>query len=65
MVLLARAGLDEALVRRLTSGLFHVLPRLSARLDFLRGMVTERAPATPVPLHRGAALFYREKELSQ
>ena len=63
VVLLARADLDAAVVRRLTEGLFRMLPRLSAELPFLKGMVPERAPATPVPLHPGAALYYREQEL--
>jgi uncharacterized protein len=63
VVLLARADLDIAIVRRLTDGLFRMLPQLSAELPFLKGMVPERAPATPVPLHPGAALYYREREL--
>lgn len=63
VVLLTRAGLDDAVVRRLTEGLFHMLPQLSAELPFLKGMMPERAPATPVPLHPGAALYYREREL--
>jgi len=63
VVLLARAGFDDATVRRLTEGLFRMLPELNAELPFLRAMVPERAPATPVPLHPGAALYYREREL--
>lgn len=63
VVLLTRKDLDDALVRRLTAGLFQMLPRLTAELDFLRGMDPERAPATPVPLHPGATLYYREREL--
>ncbi len=63
VVLLARAGLDDAVVRRLTDGLFRMLPQLRAELPFLKGMASERAPATPVPLHPGAALYYREREL--
>lgn len=63
VVLLARAGLDDGIVRRLTAGLFEMLPQLNAELPFLKGVVPERAPATPVPLHRGAALYYREREL--
>jgi TRAP transporter TAXI family solute receptor len=63
VVLLARAGLDDAVVRRLTEGLFRMLPQLSAELPFLKGIDPERAPATPVPLHPGAALYYREREL--
>jgi uncharacterized protein len=65
VVLLARAGLDDAIVRRLTEGLFRMLPQLSAELPFLKSMVPERAPATPVPLHPGAALYYRERELTR
>ncbi len=65
VVLLAREGLDAALVRRLTDGLFRMLPQLSSELPFLKRMEPERAPATPVPLHPGAVLYYRERELSR
>ncbi len=65
VVLLARVGLDVGLVRRLTEGLFHLLPELSAELPFLKRMEPERAPATPVPLHPGAVLYYRERELAR
>ena len=63
VVLLARKDLDDGIVRRLTAGLFQMLPRLSRELDFLAQMDPERAPATPIPLHRGATLYYREREL--
>ena len=63
IVLLAREELDSAVVRRLTAGLFQMLPRLTSELDFLEGMDPQRAPATPIPLHRGATLYYREREL--
>jgi TRAP transporter TAXI family solute receptor len=65
VLLLTRQGLDDELVRRLTSVLFDVLPQLSAEHDFLRMMDARRAPATPIPLHAGAALYYRERELSR
>ena len=65
VVLLARKDLDERLVRQLTAALFQMLPRLSSELDFLEDMDPERAPATPIPLHRGATLYYRERELSR
>ena len=64
-LLLTREGLDEGLVRRLTSALFDVLPELATHNDFLRRMDPTRAPATPIPLHSGAALFYRQMELSR
>jgi hypothetical protein len=63
IVLLARKELDDGLVQRLTAALFQMFPRLSSELNFLNGMDPERAPATPVPLHRGATLYYREREL--
>jgi TRAP transporter TAXI family solute receptor len=63
IVLLTRKDLDDDLVRQLTAALFHMLPRLTSELDFLKGMDPERAPATPIPLHRGATLHYREREL--
>jgi hypothetical protein len=50
-------------VRHLTSALFEVLPGLARDLDFLLLMDLERAPATPIPLHRGTAFYYREAEL--
>jgi uncharacterized protein len=65
VLLLTREGLDEELVRRLTGVLFDVLPTLAAENDFVRLMDVQRAPATPIPLHPGAALYYRERELSR
>jgi TRAP transporter TAXI family solute receptor len=65
VLLLTRVDLDDGLVRRLTSVLFDVLPQLSSTHDFLRMMDVRRAPATPIPLHAGAALYYREQELSR
>lgn len=56
---------DRRHVRRLTAGLFQMLPRLSSELDFQNGMDPERAPAAPIPLHRGAKLYYRERELKR
>jgi uncharacterized protein len=58
-----RAGLDESVVYRLTKTFFEVLPELATRLDALRRMDLARAPATPIPLHDGAARYYREREL--
>ena len=65
VLLVARADLDEELVRRLTSALFDSLPDLAARFPYLALMNMQRAPATPIPLHPGAALFYRERELTR
>jgi TRAP transporter TAXI family solute receptor len=63
-LLVARADLDEQVVYDLSKALFEVFPdiasqRLSLELDL------EQAPATPIPLHEGAARYYRERELTR
>lgn len=57
--------LDERLVHDLTKGFFDALPSLSSSVDALRFMDLEQSPATPIPLHAGAARFYRERELQR
>jgi TRAP transporter TAXI family solute receptor len=64
-LLVARQGLDEALAYELTARLFDALPEISGRFGLLRLMSVARAPAAPVPLHEGAARYYRERELSR
>lgn len=54
-----RSDLDEELVHDLTAQLFGSLPSI----PLLRTMDLEQAPAVPIPLHPGAARFYREREL--
>jgi TRAP transporter TAXI family solute receptor len=65
VLLVCRADLDERLVRRLTGALFEILPGLSSTHEFLRLIDLDRTPATPIALHPGAALYYREKELGR
>lgn len=62
-VLLCRSGLPEPVVYDLAVQLFELLPRVawSAGREWFSAL--NHAPATPVPLHRGAAQFYREREL--
>jgi hypothetical protein len=60
-LLVCRRGLDEALAHDLTKQLFAQLPSLL----ILGAMDLEQAPATPIPLHEGAARYYRERELSR
>jgi uncharacterized protein len=60
-LLLCRRGLDEATVHDLTQQFFAQLPSMS----ILSGLDLEQAPATPIPLHDGAARYYRERELSR
>lgn len=62
-LLVCRGDLDERLVYDLTKNLFAALRRLSPHFPGLHLMDVERAPATPIPLHEGAARYYRETEL--
>lgn len=62
MVLICRADLDEQVVYELTRAYFAALPRVSAQGD-LPQLDPEQAPSTPIPLHEGAARYYRESEL--
>jgi hypothetical protein len=60
-ILVCRTGLDEGLVHDLTQVFFAGLPalRMVSEIDL------DQAPATPIPLHDGAARYYRERELSR
>jgi uncharacterized protein len=62
-LLICRSDLDEALVYELTKQLFLSLKSLGR--GALRLMDVDQAPATPIPLHTGAARYYRERELSR
>ena len=64
-LLLCRRDLDEAVVYELTKQLFVALPRLSSIVSSIRLMDVEQASATSIPLHEGAARYYRERELSR
>jgi uncharacterized protein len=59
LVLLCRADMDEDLVYRLLEGYFATRPGSVPPTDF------ECAPATPIPLHAGAARYYRQRELAR
>jgi len=63
-VLICRSDLDEHLVYELTKQLFVSLEMLSGN-GALRSMDVSQASATPIPLHDGAARYYRERELSR
>jgi len=58
IALVCRADLDEDLVYSLLAAYFATRPAMTPpNLD--------RAPATPVPLHPGAARYYRQRELAR
>ena len=62
-LLVCRRDLDASIVYDLTKGFFDALPSLSSSVDALRFMDLDQSPATPIPLHAGAARYYREREL--
>jgi TRAP transporter TAXI family solute receptor len=62
-VLLCRDDLPDAVVYEFTRRLFTVLPQVASSLGRGRFSALEHTPATPVPLHPGAARYYREQEL--
>jgi TRAP transporter TAXI family solute receptor len=62
-ILLVRRDLDEKVVYELTRQFFAALPRLSPLVSSLRFMDLDQASATSIPLHDGAARYYREREL--
>jgi uncharacterized protein len=64
-LLVCRADLDEALVHDLTERLFQILPLLPPLQASLGQMDLQHAPATSIPLHEGAARYYRERELAR
>ncbi len=58
VVLACRADLAEDVVYRLLDAYFATRPAMTPPN-------LERAPATPIPLHPGAARYYRQRELSR
>jgi TRAP transporter TAXI family solute receptor len=65
-LLIANSALDEALVHELTRVFIETLPQLASSLhSSIRLTNLEWASATPIPLHDGAAQYYRERELMQ
>ena len=62
-LLLCRDSLPEPVAYELTKALFEALPELAETSKAARLIDAVNAPATPVPLHRGAARYYRERGL--
>jgi uncharacterized protein len=65
MVVVCGRDIDESLVYELTKQLFIAFPRLSSVEASLRFLNFDEASATPIPLHTGAARYFRERELSR
>lgn len=62
-ILVCRDDLPEDLVYQLTRVLFESLAELTSADAAARLIDPEQGPTTPIPLHPGAARFYREREL--
>jgi TRAP transporter TAXI family solute receptor len=62
-LLVCRDDLPEELVYQLTKTLFEALPDLALKHSAASLIDPDQAPATPIPLHPGAARYYREREL--
>lgn len=63
VMLLCRQPLADALVYDLTRTLFESVPVLRQAHPSAAGINAERGPTTAIPLHSGAARYYREREL--
>lgn len=62
-VLVCRADLSEDVVNLLLATFFDSVAKISEVQPALRSISLEQAPGTSIPLHPGAARFYREREL--
>ena len=62
-LLVCRSDLSEELVYQLTREFFAQLPSMARDHGEAALIDPEQAPATPIPLHAGAARYYREREI--
>jgi TRAP transporter TAXI family solute receptor len=65
VLLICREDLPDALVHDLTRSLFDAVPSLEEAHPSARAIDPDRGPTAPIPLHPGAARFYREREILQ
>jgi hypothetical protein len=63
-VLLCRSDLDERLVHDITAMIFNPEGNTASLAQTRHWSDVRQAAATPIPLHPGAARYYRERELS-
>ena len=63
IVLLCREDLNEPLVYELTRTLFDAVPELMTAHAAARAIDPERGPTASIPLHPGAARYYRAREI--
>jgi TRAP transporter TAXI family solute receptor len=65
VLLICRDDLSDALVHDLTRTLFDSVAGLEQAHPSARAIDPDRGPTAPIPLHPGAARFYREREILQ
>lgn len=63
VLLLCRADLPDGLVYDLTRTLFEAVPQLEQAHESASAIDPERGPTASIPLHPGAARYYREREI--
>ncbi len=63
-LLICRSDLGEDLVYRLTKAFFDAVPALAKAYRVAKTIDLDEAPGTPIPLHPGAARYYREREIA-
>ena len=63
VLLLCRQDLPDALVYDLTQTLFEAVPTLERAHEAAGAIVPERGPTASIPLHPGAARYYRAQEI--
>jgi hypothetical protein len=62
-LLVCRSDLSEEVVYELTREFFAQLPAMAQHHKEAALIDPEQAPAAPIPLHAGAARYYREREV--
>jgi uncharacterized protein len=63
VLLLCRRDLADSLVYDLTRALFDAVPALEKAHEAASAIDPERGPTASIPLHPGAARYYREREI--
>ncbi len=62
-VMFCREGLEDDIVYRMLKVFFESVRELAKTQSSYRTIALKEAPSTPIPLHPGAARYYREQEL--
>jgi TRAP transporter TAXI family solute receptor len=63
VLLICRKDLSEEAAYELTKAFFVALPGMARKYPEAALIDPEQAPTTPIPLHPGAARYYREREI--